>query len=125
MYFSVENRSPYLDTSLFDWCKRIPTRHLVRNGRAKAVLRDAARGLAPDVVLDNPRKVGFNAPLRSYLDTHSSSVREELLTDGPIFDLVKRDGIEDMLDLEELPNSRSKFLFNFVCAKMFLEEAAQ
>lgn len=125
MYFSVENRSPYLDSDLFEWCTRIPTRHLVRNGRAKAVLRDAARGYAPDVVLDNPRKVGFNAPLRSYLDTDSNSVREELLSKSPIFDLVRRDGIESMLDLEELPNSRSKFLFNFLCAKMFLEEVVQ
>src|SRR5262249_6694866 len=58
MYFSIENRSPYLDRELFDWCQTIPTRHLVRAGRAKAVLRDAARGLAPDAVMDNPRKAG-------------------------------------------------------------------
>ena len=75
MYFSVENRSPYLDTDLFDWSQQIPTRHLVRNGRAKAVLRDAVRGLVPDAVIDNPRKVGFNAPLLDYLDTRSNAVR--------------------------------------------------
>lgn len=124
MYFSVENRSPYLDTALYEWCRRIPTRHLVRNGRAKAVLRDAVRGLAPDAIVDNPRKVGFNAPLHGYLDVRSDAVRDELLSPGPIFDLVRRDGIEEMLDLPQLPNSRSKFLFNFICAKMFLEEFA-
>ena len=32
MYFSIENRSPFLDRGLFDWCQSIPTRHLVRNG---------------------------------------------------------------------------------------------
>ena len=91
MYFSVENRSPYLDTDLFDWSQQIPTRHLVRNGRAKAVLRDAVRGLVPDAVIDNPRKVGFNAPLLDYLDTRSNAVRQELLSDSPIFDIVRRD----------------------------------
>lgn len=122
MYFSIENRSPYLDTALFDWCQRIPTRHLVRNGRAKAILRDAVRGLAPDAILDNPRKVGFNAPLFDYLDVRSNEVRASLLADGPIFDIVRRDAIEPMLDREQLANSESKFLFNFVNARLFLEE---
>jgi asparagine synthase (glutamine-hydrolysing) len=122
MYFSIENRSPYLDTALFDWCQRIPTRHLVRNGRAKAILRDAVRGLAPDAILDNPRKVGFNAPLFDYLDVRSNEVRAALLADGPIFDLVRRDAIEPMLDRDQLANSESKFLFNFVNARLFLEE---
>jgi asparagine synthase (glutamine-hydrolysing) len=124
MYFSIENRSPYLDTDLFDWSQQIPTRHLVRNGRAKAVLRDAVRGLVPDAVIDNPRKVGFNAPLLDYLDTRSNAVRQELMSDSPIFDIVRRDGIEPMLQRTELPNSQSKFLFNFVAARIFLEEFA-
>ena len=124
MYFSVENRSPFLDTALFDWCQRIPTRHLVRNGRAKAVLRDAARGLAPDALLDNPRKVGFNAPILDYLDLANPDVRTELMADSPVFEVVRRDRIAALLDEAELPNSQSKFLFNFVNAKLFLEEQA-
>jgi asparagine synthase (glutamine-hydrolysing) len=124
MYFSVENRSPYLDSDLFDWCQQIPTRHLVRNGRAKAVLRDAVRGLVPDAVIDNPRKVGFNAPLFDYLDARSNAVRQELLGDGAIFEIVRRDAIEELLDQPDLPNSQSKFLFNFVNARIFLEEFA-
>ncbi len=124
MSVSVENRSPYLDSELFDWCQSIPTRHLVRNGRAKAVLRDAVRGIAPDAIVDNPRKVGFNAPILEYLDVTSNSVRDELLADSPVFDIVKRERISELLKPCELPNSRSKFLFNFVNAKLFLEEYA-
>jgi asparagine synthase (glutamine-hydrolysing) len=124
MSVSVENRSPYLDTELFDWCQSIPTRHLVRDGRAKAVLRDAVRGIAPDAIVDNPRKVGFNAPILDYLDVTSKSVCDELLADSPVFDIVKRERISELLMPCELPNSRSKFLFNFVNAKLFLEEFA-
>ena len=65
MYFSIENCSPYLDRDLFETSMRIPTRHLIRRGRAKALLRDAVRGIAPTAVIDNPRKVGFNAHSRS------------------------------------------------------------
>jgi asparagine synthase (glutamine-hydrolysing) len=124
MAFSIENRSPYLDRELFEFSLKIPTRHLVRDGRAKAVLREAMRGIAPDRALDNRRKVGVNAPSEAVLDRDDPAVRAELLADSPIFDVVKRDRIEAMLDLPELPNSRSKFLFNFLCSKCFLEEFA-
>lgn len=124
MYFSIENRSPFLDSALSQLCQSIPTRHLIQEGRAKSVLREAVRGLAPDAVIDNPRKVGFNVPLFDYLEVDNPEVREELLLDSPIFELVKREEIESMLGQEELTNSRSKFLFNFINAKIFLEEHA-
>jgi asparagine synthase (glutamine-hydrolysing) len=122
MYYSIENRSPFLDSKLFDWCQSIPTRHLIQNGRAKAVLRDAVRGLVPDAILDNPRKVGFNVPILDYLDISDPKIRAELLADSPIFEVLRKDRIELMLDKVSLPNSQSKFLFNFVNAKVFLEE---
>ena len=41
MYFSIENRSPFLDRELFEFCYRIPTAHLMNDGFNKAILRDA------------------------------------------------------------------------------------
>jgi asparagine synthase (glutamine-hydrolysing) len=122
MAFSIENRSPFLDRELLDFTLTIPTRHLVDDGKAKAVLREAVRGIAPDAIIDNRRKVGFNAPILDLLDVHAPAVRDELLADSPVFEHIRRDAVEDLLALEVLPNSRSKFLFNFICAKMFLEE---
>ena len=122
MYYSIENRSPFLDRELFEFCSRIPTRYLVRDGRAKAVLRDAIRGIAPDAVVDNRRKVGFNAPIASFLDVHDPESRASLLADSPVFDHVRRECIEALLDKPDLPNSESKFLFSFIAVKMFLEE---
>jgi asparagine synthase (glutamine-hydrolysing) len=124
MSFSIENRSPFLDRELFEFALTIPTAHLVRHGRAKAVLREAMRGIAPDPVLDSRRKVGFNAPLLDLLDPTDPAVRSELLGDSPIWDVVKRDRVAALLDVHELPNSRSKFLFSVLGSKMFLEEAA-
>src|SRR5204863_2394700 len=63
MAFSIENRSPFLDRELFEFAGTIPTRHLIRDARAKAVLRDAVRGIVPDRILESRRKVGFNAPV--------------------------------------------------------------
>ena len=125
MFFSLENRSPFLDRHLFDVAYSIPAKFLVKEGRAKSVLRDAMRGIVPDRILDERRKVGFNAPILDLVDVKSREVREFLLDDGPIFELVKKSSIEELLDQEYLPNSSSKFLFYFINSKMFLETQRQ
>jgi asparagine synthase (glutamine-hydrolysing) len=122
MTFSIENRSPYLDRNLMEFTSSIPSRLLVRNGRAKAVLREAVRGIAPDSVLDNARKVGFNAPIEDLVELDNPEVRAEILADSPIYEIVRRDAISDMLENRELRNSESKFLFSFLGSKLFLEE---
>jgi asparagine synthase (glutamine-hydrolysing) len=122
MYCSVENRSPYLDRPLFEFCNRIPTHHLIQDGAAKAVLRSAMRGIVPEPVLQSRRKVGFNAPIFSFLDKNDPSVRERLLSPSPIFDHVRKSSIEQLLKKDDLPNSESKFLFYFLNSRLFLEE---
>ena len=125
MYYSIENRSPFLDRKLFELCSRIPTPHLVQKGCAKAVLREAMRGIVPDRILNSRRKVGFNAPIFSFLDIRNPEVQSALLDESSIFDYVRRDRIEALIAEPELPNSESKFLFYFLCSKMFLEEFTQ
>jgi asparagine synthase (glutamine-hydrolysing) len=122
MYFSVENRAPFLDRDLVEFAYRIPTRALFRDGFGKAVLRDAVRGIVPDLVLDEPRKVGFNAPIEELLDLHAPDIRAEVLRDGPLFDLVRRERLEALLARDTFDNSESKFIFNVVNTKLFLEQ---
>jgi len=122
MYFSIENRSPFLDRNLIEFCNRIPSQFLIRDGRAKAVLRESMREIVPQPVLDNRRKVGFNAPIFSFLDLQDPKVRAYLLDDSPIFDHIHREAIENIVDKSHLPNSESKFLFYFLSSKLFLEE---
>jgi asparagine synthase (glutamine-hydrolysing) len=121
MYFSIENRSPFLDRSLFEHCFRIPTRHLIKHGAAKAVLRNAMRGIVPDRILDNRRKVGFNAPILDLLNVSDPAVRNRLLEDSPIFEHVRRESISELRACGGHSNSQSKFLFNFLTCKLFLE----
>jgi asparagine synthase (glutamine-hydrolysing) len=125
MFYSIENRSPYLDRALFETCAAIPTRHLIRDGRAKAVLREALRGLLPDQLLDNRRKMGFNAPLFDLLDLESPDVRAYLLDRTPIYDVVKRDAVERLLGQRDPDHHTNLFLFYVLSARMFLETALQ
>jgi asparagine synthase (glutamine-hydrolysing) len=81
--------------------------------------------IVPHAILDSRTKVGFNAPIKSLLDMKDPDTRAWLLDDGPIFEHVRRDRIESMMSMDEMPNSTSKFLFSFVCSKVFLAENSQ
>ena len=121
MRYSVENRSPYLDRALVEFAYTVPAEHLVRDGYMKWPLRAAGSGvLADDVRLDK-RKRGFNASIKSLVDTRDPETRDRLLGDSPIFDVIRREAVEAFLDEDMTPNSQSKFLFSFISARTFLE----
>jgi asparagine synthase (glutamine-hydrolysing) len=123
MYYSVENRSPFLDRELAELLFTVPTEHLVHDGMAKWLLRAAGEGVVPDVVRLDRRKRGFNAPIDSLIDVDDPRTRELLLGPGPIWELVRRDAMESCLRADVRTNSESKFLFSLLSTRLFLERA--
>jgi len=121
MMYSVENRSPYLDSRLFDFCYSVPPEHLIKNGYGKYLLREAVSGVLNDKVRLDRQKRGFNASIQSVVDFENKDVIEDLLSDGPIYNYVDREKISTLFNKNELSNSFSKFLFSFINAKIFLE----
>jgi len=121
MRYSVENRSPYLDRNLAEFMFSVPGEHLIKDGYAKYLLRASGEGVVADSVRLDKRKRGFNAPIDSLVDRSDPDTREQLLSDGPIFDIVKREAIERFIDGSMADNSFSKNLFSFISSKLFLE----
>jgi len=122
MYWSVENRSPFLDRNLMEFCSSVPTRHLVQDGKAKAVLREAMRGIVPDPIINNRRKMGFNAPLLDLLDVADPDVRAMLLDNSPIYDMIDRNAIENLMADPDPDHSRNLFLFYVLSSKLFVDQ---
>jgi asparagine synthase (glutamine-hydrolysing) len=122
MFYSVENRSPYLDSRLFEFVYSIPDEYLIQNGYGKYILRESMKGLLNDAVrLYRPKK-GFNASINSLFDFSNKETRAYFLeTEAPIFELIDREKVSNLLDLNPAPNHYSKFLFNFINCKIFLE----
>ena len=60
MAHSLEVRVPFLDHHLVEYCATIPADLKVRRMTTKYVLKEAARGLIPDRIIDKP-KIGFFA----------------------------------------------------------------
>jgi asparagine synthase (glutamine-hydrolysing) len=121
MNYSVENRSPYLDRDLVNYLGSVPTENLIKNGYAKAILRNCLKGIAPDYVLNNPKKTGFNIPIESFIDFENKESWKGLLSESPIFNIVNKNAIDNLMTKKGLTNSESKFLFSFISCKYFLE----
>jgi asparagine synthase (glutamine-hydrolysing) len=122
MCFSVENRSPYLDSRLCEFSLTIPSHLLIKDGYNKVVLREAASGYLNDPVRLCRVKKGFNASILSVFRVRLAELAEMILSDSPLYDVVRRDQVEKLLSREEYANSESKFLFSLLSTKMFLEE---
>lgn len=122
MFYSIENRSPYLDSRLFDFVYSIPGEYLIQHGFGKYILRESMKGILNDKVRLDRRKKGFNASINSLLDFSDRETRAYLLDPvSPIFDIIDRDQVAGLMDLNPAPNHYSKFLFSFINAKIFLE----
>ena len=121
MFYSVENRSPYLDRNLAEFLFTVPSRHLIKDGFAKYLLRSAGTGYVSETVLWDKRKKGFNAPIDSLINRKDPQTKDRLLSQSPIFDIVKKEKIERFLHQDMKDNSLSKNLFSFVSVKLFLE----
>ena len=70
MFYSIENRSPFLDSKLYDFMNTIPSK-IDKNGYTKFYLRSAMKGILHDEVRLNRDKKGFNASINTLFDLSS------------------------------------------------------
>ena len=121
MMNSIENRSPFLDVNLVEFAYTIPSHHLINGGYSKQILRDSVKNILNDKVRLDRRKKGFNASINSIINLDDKSSYDYFLSDSPIFDIIRKDKIEKLLYEKSHENSYSKFLFNFLNTKIFIE----
>lgn len=79
MAVSLETRAPFLDPKLADLALSLPLNMKLHGKTTKHVLKEAARGMLPDVIIDRP-KHGFGVPLGAWLRQDMSPVRDVLLS---------------------------------------------
>lgn len=97
MMASLEARAPFMDHHLVELAASLPL-NLKLSGRVtKRILKEAARGLLPDEIIDRP-KHGFGVPLGTWLRRDSQPVRD-LLLGQPARDrnLLNHTAVEQMI----------------------------
>jgi len=65
--FGVENRTPFLDHRVVEFAFRLPQSMKLQGAQTKILLREAARGLIPDAIVDRPDKQGLGVPVGRWL----------------------------------------------------------
>ena len=82
MLASVEARAPFLDREVMELVLPLPSRLKVRGLSTKAILKEAARGLVPDAVIDRQKR-GLSVPVASWLNKGLAPLADRLL-DTPL-----------------------------------------
>ncbi len=121
MYYSIENRSPFLDSNLFQSCLNMPSKYYIKDSMAKWPLRQIVENLVPDKIRLNKRKIGFNAPIQEAFDLKNKRNIDFLLKDSPIFRMVKKQEIKKLLGKNKFSGVENNFIFSFISSKIFIE----
>ncbi|HEX7123914.1 MAG TPA: asparagine synthase-related protein, partial [Gemmatimonadaceae bacterium] len=125
MYWSLEARSPFLDTDLWEWGSSLPYRVRLHGGQLKSILREIARRRISERVAAG-RKRGFTIPVEQWIAGPWSGTARELLTDS----LVARAGWLDrsalmrMLDRSIASGVAPTVLWHALVLEAWLRHAA-
>ena len=123
MFFSIENRSPYLDKELVEFSLKIPTEILIKNGYQKRLLRESSKKILLDKIRLDRQKKGFNTSINSVLDLNNKrNINKIFNKNNPINDFVDLKKFRENLDIKSIPNHYSKLLFSIITTNLFLEE---
>lgn len=82
MAHSLEVRVPFLDHHLVEFCATVPSRLKIRGGTTKYLLKEAARGLVPDAIVDKPKVGFFNRAVRDWFGAQVDRALVEQLVSG-------------------------------------------
>jgi asparagine synthase (glutamine-hydrolysing) len=98
MRFGIEARVPYLDHRLMEAAMRLPDRLRISDAITKIALRRIARGIVPEDIRTNPRKVGFETPERAWLVDAVPEIRRFLAaSSGLASGVLSAAGVSDVV----------------------------
>lgn len=120
MYFSVENRSPFLNHKLFEYLNTVDTKYFIKNGYTKSLLRDSLKLILPDHIRNNYEKIGFNVSLPKLINFKSKDVLNFIKKDSKIYKYVNKDQINKVIIENDIQNN-SYFLFKFLNMKLMID----
>jgi len=121
MFFSIENRSPYLNHSLVKCLQSLNTKYFIKDGFAKIILRNSLKEIAPKHILNNHEKIGFNISLNKIINFNSKKVLNLLKTNSKIYKIIDKRKIFELFNNKKEINKYQSFIFKFINAKILLD----
>jgi asparagine synthase (glutamine-hydrolysing) len=124
MFYSIENRSPFLDSKLVDFMNSVETKYLIKDGYSKNILREVSRGYLVDSVRMDRVKKGFNSSVNSIFDFNDKNFCETILNKkNKIYDFIDNSKLRKILQQDISKNHYSKFVFSLINLNIFFEKS--
>jgi asparagine synthase (glutamine-hydrolysing) len=121
MMASLEGRAPFLVQELVEFAFRVPFNLKLRGKTTKHLLKEAARGILPDSIIDRP-KHGFGVPIGSWLRRDMAWVRETLVgTTTPLRAVMDVTLVERLLKEHQQQRDHAKKLWALLTLAIWLK----
>lgn len=91
MAASIESRCPFLDYNIVEFLLKLPGSYKIDSKYSKRILRDAAKGIVPQEILNRTDKQGFHAPTDKWVEyiQHDFLKDEDFKSEFHYLDLEK------------------------------------
>jgi asparagine synthase (glutamine-hydrolysing) len=125
MAASTEVRVPFIDPVVFAAAFSLPGSEKIRGRVQKAALKDAARGLLPDEIIDRP-KASFGAPLRAWVTNDLSELIDDVLLRGELVGtgFLRAQPLQQLVDDQRQGRrDESKQIWQLLCLELWLRNA--
>ncbi len=123
MNFSIENRSPFLDTKILKLAMQIPSEKLIQHGFSKWILRNVGKDLVPNEIIFDRKKVGFNLSLNTLIKNQRNQIYDLLKKDSEIYKIInKKRFLKFFRRTRIFKGDENNFIFNIISVKLFLEK---
>ena len=121
MFFSMENRSPYLNNNLYKFMEKIKVEKFINNGYAKSLLRDSLKNIAPNHIINNYEKIGFNIAIDEIINFNSNKIRHFLLKKSKIYKYINYSMILEIFNDKRNIEKYKNFLFKLLNLKIVID----
>lgn len=112
MYFSIENRSPFLSKKLFEYIFKLDKNFFMYKGIPKSILREAMKKNLPSEIKNNFEKTGFYSPFRSFFKKKDMiSVKKYLLNSKILKKNLNMNSFKKLISSDDVLHTESKFIF--------------
>ncbi len=123
MAHALEVRVPFLDHRVVEFCAHVPSRLKLKARTGKYLLRQVARGIVPDEVLDRPKVGFFSGAVDHWFRAQVSGIAEDVLLDrsARYTELLDPDvAVKPLLAQSSRSYRDSKFLLSVLMLELWL-----